>query len=252
MQKRILTIIGVVIWVIIAFAVASVGVSLIFVGINALGLRLGSVDDTIFQTVIAALTYICAIALTAGVPWLIGKHATDRRELGVWRLISWKDIRLTVPAVIVYVLIDALLLSVVSHINGFNPDQAQDIGFSHLVNKYEFFLAFLTLVIVAPLAEEVLFRGYLFSKIRKRAPFWVTMLLVSLTFASLHLLGANAQGEMQLQWNVAVDVFALSLVLCSLREVTKSIWSGVLLHALKNGLAFYLLFIVPLLHTMGA
>ncbi|RYZ49901.1 MAG: CPBP family intramembrane metalloprotease, partial [Sphingobacteriales bacterium] len=52
-------------------------------------------------------------------------------------------------------------------------------------------------------------------------------------------------GAIHGQWNVAVDVFALSLILCSLREITGSIWAGVLLHMLKNGIAFYFLFIGP-------
>jgi membrane protease YdiL (CAAX protease family) len=45
------------------------------------------------------------------------------------------------------------------------------------------------------------------------------------------------------QWNVGVDVFVLSMVACSLREVTGSIWAGILLHMLKNALAFYIIFV---------
>jgi membrane protease YdiL (CAAX protease family) len=52
--------------------------------------------------------------------------------------------------------------------------------------------------------------------------------------------------------NVALDVFILSIVMCGLREMTGSIWAGVVLHMMKNGLAFYLLFInTALLSTMG-
>jgi hypothetical protein len=70
---------------------------------------------------------------------------------------------------------------------------------------------------------------------------WAAIIITSLLFGAVHG-----------QWNVAIDVFVLSLVLCSLREVTGNIWAGVLLHMLKNGLAFYLLFINPsLLHTIG-
>ena len=58
------------------------------------------------------------------------------------------------------------------------------------------------------------------------------MILTSIVFAFLHG-----------QWNVAVTVFALSLILCSMREITGTIWSGVLLHMLSNGIAFYLLYI---------
>jgi len=38
----------------------------------------------------------------------------------------------------------------------------------------------------------------------------------------------------------------------ALREVTGSIWAGTLLHMLKNGIAFYFLFVNPtLLNTIG-
>ena len=39
-------------------------------------------------------------------------------------------------------------------------------------------------------------------------------------------------------------MFALSIVLCGLREITGTIHAGILLHMLKNGIAFYLLFVM--------
>jgi membrane protease YdiL (CAAX protease family) len=112
--------------------------------------------------------------------------------------------------------------------------QSQEIGFQNLSGYSQYLLAFITLVIVAPIAEEVLFRGYLYGKLRKHAPIWLGALITSALFAVAHG-----------QWNVAVDTFALSLVMCSLREITGSIWAGTLLHMMKNGLAFYFLFINP-------
>jgi membrane protease YdiL (CAAX protease family) len=90
------------------------------------------------------------------------------------------------------------------------------------------------LVVIAPFAEEILFRGYLYGKLRKSIPTWLAMVVTSALFGAIHA-----------QWNVGVDVFVLSMVACSLREVTGGIWAGILLHMLKNGLAFYILFINP-------
>jgi membrane protease YdiL (CAAX protease family) len=42
----------------------------------------------------------------------------------------------------------------------------------------------------------------------------------------------------------ALDTFTLSLVLCYLRQKTDSLWPGIMLHALKNGLAFMSLFLI--------
>jgi membrane protease YdiL (CAAX protease family) len=102
-------------------------------------------------------------------------------------------------------------------------------------------LAFVTLVVVAPIAEEIIFRGYMYGKLKKFVPIWVAILATSLLFGAVH--GA---------WNLAIDTFALSIVLCSLREFTGNIWASILLHMVKNGIAFYILFIYPtLLTTLG-
>ena len=96
-------------------------------------------------------------------------------------------------------------------------------------------LAFITLVVIAPVAEEVLFRGYLYGKLKKYVPVWAAILITSALFGLIH-------GT----WNVAVDTFALSIILCLLRESTGGIWASILLHMIKNGIAFYFLFIVGL------
>ena len=85
---------------------------------------------------------------------------------------------------------------------------------------------------IAPIAEEVVFRGWLYGKFRSKMPAYLSIVLVSALFGLMHG-----------QWNVGINVFCLSIVLCLLREVTGTIWSGIVLHMLKNGLAFYLLFV---------
>jgi membrane protease YdiL (CAAX protease family) len=67
-------------------------------------------------------------------------------------------------------------------------------------------------------------------------PVWVAIVITSALFGFIHG-----------QWNVGIDVFALSVVLCSLREITGSIWAGILLHMLKNSVAFFIIFITPVL-----
>ena len=60
----------------------------------------------------------------------------------------------------------------------------------------------------------------------------LAIFLTSILFAVLH-------GQL----NVGITVFVLSVVLCGLREITGTIWSGMLLHILSNGIAFYILYI---------
>ena len=117
----------------------------------------------------------------------------------------------------------------------------QDVGFSYYISGADRLVAFVTLVVVAPIAEEVIFRGWLYGKMREKiaaeysnvASMIISSLLVSILFGLVHM-----------QWNVGVNVFALSLVLCGLREVTGTIYAGILLHMLKNGVAFWLLYMM--------
>ncbi len=112
-----------------------------------------------------------------------------------------------------------------------NVDEKQSLGFSN-PTTIEALAIFGVLALIVPIAEELLFRGFLFRALRSRLGFIWTALVVSALFGVVH--GGIAVG---------LDVFALSLVLCYLRERTDSLWPGIILHALKNSVAFLILFI---------
>lgn len=242
-RSKLIRAIGLVAWVYLGFMAAQFSIIPVLLGLKALGVDVSSlINKPVFDTVVAASVYALAIAFVIGIPWLIRRYRTSRKDIGLTRLPTWMDILLSPAGFVVYLLVSSVIVYIAGRIlPNFNPEQAQNVGFQNLANHFEYFLAFLTLVVIAPLAEEILMRGYLYGKLRKFVPVWLAMIITSALFGVLHG-----------QWNVGVDVFALSLVLCSLREVTGSIWAGVLLHMAKNGLAFYLLFVNPaLLHTIG-
>lgn len=229
-------------WVAFGFGVAGLTVDGLVFLLHKLGVTFELFNTTILNTVLAACVYLLTLAIVILLPYWIKKVHTTKKELGLWRLPSWTDIGLAPAGFVIYLLITAILAYVATLlIPAYDANQIQQTGFSRLTDHYEYILAFITLIIIAPVAEEVLFRGYLYGKLRSVAPVWVAVLVTSLLFGAVHG-----------QWNVAVDVFALSLVLCSLREITGNVWAGILLHMLKNSIAFYLLFINPsVLNIMG-
>ena len=162
-------------------------------------------------------------------------------EVGIKDLPSWTDIGLAPASYIIYVLVSGALVSFFSTFPWFNINEAQDLGLNFFMSGPEKLISFFALVVVAPIAEEILFRGVLYGKLREiflgKMPEYLSVLfsilLVSLLFGFIHM-----------QWNVGVDVFALSLVLCSLREITGTINAGILLHMMKNGIAFYLVYVL--------
>jgi membrane protease YdiL (CAAX protease family) len=123
------------------------------------------------------------------------------------------------------------VLSLAQLIPGFNLEQTQEIGYQ-TVNGWQLGLAFIGLVILPPLAEEMLFRGFLYRGLAKKWPKILAAIFASVLFAVVHF-----------QWNVGVDVFVLSMVMIFLYEKTKNLWVCVGLHALKNAVAFLVLFV---------
>lgn len=233
--KKILKTLIITLWVLIGFYSAQIILAILFSVIHLLKIDLSSISDITINFVAASMMYVIILAIVVGVPWYVKKHRTSLSVLGLKRLPTWTDILLTPAAMIIYLLVSSVLIVTASNIMPWiDINQSQDTGFNGISFGVEYILAFIALVIIAPVAEEVIFRGYLYGNLRKNISVWWAIIITSVLFGFVH--GA---------WNLAIDTFALSVVLCLLREKTGSLWSPILLHMAKNGLAFYILFINP-------
>lgn len=242
LKRRILLGIGIPVWVFLGFMLSQAIVIALIQALQAIGVPLSQIDPSLFQVAAGGVVYALSLLIVIGMPWLVKKSRTTRKDLGIQQFPAWLDLGLVPAGAIVYLILTSVVTAfAMSFLRFVNYDQAQDTGFGGASSQPEFLLAFLMLVIIAPIAEELLFRGFLFGKLRKYAPLWVSILVTSVVFAIVH--GA---------WNVGLDVFALSIILCILRVVSGSLWPSIMLHMLKNGVAFYFLFINPLLlSTIG-
>jgi membrane protease YdiL (CAAX protease family) len=225
-------------------------VASVFVGQSLAALALtvlpGGINTSVLTTILAALGYLFALGLALGVPALIARKFVSKQTLGIQRLPSWKDIGASLLAVVPYYVASAAVLYVGMEIfNVIDPDVGQDIPFKDLTLRIEYIVAFITLVVIAPLAEELLFRGYLLGRLGEKLGKWIAVAMTAVVFGAMHLLGLTETGIV-LQWGAAADTFAMGLVVGLLRVSTGSIWAGVLLHAMKNTVAFYFLFVNPL------
>lgn len=229
------------------FVIASFFASAFIIGvvlqiISVLGISFGRYGTgPVFNTITATSVYLVAFAIIFGAPYVIKRSKISRKTLGLTRLMSWTDIGLAPLGFVAYAILSTIAVAIVAAIfTGFSADQLQDVGFKALTDRTGYILAFTTLIVIAPIAEEMLFRGYLYGKLRGQVPIWVAMIVTSIVFGAVHG-----------QWNVAIDTFVLSMVMCGLREITGSIWAGILLHMIKNTVAFYLLFINPIIPPLG-
>lgn len=186
---------------------------------------------TIFSVLVYVLSFIFLLFTFKHIKPL--KTPVTRNELGLNNLVTFSDIGLALAGFFGYLAFSAILTALFSVFPWFNLTENQPLLYSTLISPSGKILAALALVIVGPILEEVIYRGLIYGKLRKKHSLVTSILIVSVLFGFLHG-----------QWNVGVDVFALSVVACLMRETTGTIYAGIILHILKNAIAFYMLFIV--------
>ncbi|MBR2587077.1 CPBP family intramembrane metalloprotease [Candidatus Saccharibacteria bacterium] len=197
-----------------------------------------TLQTPVWTTVVNALIYATAFFLTVFLPVKFKKmRPPTRKDLGLEGLLTWTDLGLVVAGFIAYLILAMILMNLFSNFSFFDASQTQELGYN-LITGFDRLVAYFALCIIAPIAEELTFRGWLYDKLRKLIPgkklsIVLSSLLVSILFGLMHG-----------QWNVGVNVFAMSLVLCTLREITGTTYSGILLHMLKNTIAFVLVYLV--------
>jgi membrane protease YdiL (CAAX protease family) len=156
----------------------------------------------------------------------------------LFKKLQWADVLTVVLGYGSYVFFSRLLLLLVQAIfPAFNLGQNQAIGLPRDLEASLLIPAFLALCVIPPLTEEMLFRGFLYNRL-KAWPMkpWVAAIITSTLFGLLHG-----------QANVAIDTFVLSMVMVYAYESRKNnLWVPVLIHATKNLVAFVVLFVLKL------
>lgn len=154
------------------------------------------------------------------------------------------DVLYGLAAVPLYYLLYGLIVGLATKfVPGLDVNQRQEIGFNDVSGPLALGLTFVSLVVLPPLTEEILVRGFLYSSLKKAMPLFAAVVTTSALFAAAHLPEGGSGGPLYI---AAIDTFVLSLVLIFLREKTGSLWPCITLHAIKNGIAFVALFVLHL------
>ena len=82
-----------------------------------------------------------------------------------------------------------------------------------------------TALVIAPVAEELIFRGYLFGVLCRYTGRWWALLISALIFAAIHAHIPSLAG-----------LFALAITLTLVYEGTGSLWAAILMHSLFNAI----------------
>ena len=194
----------------------------------AAGQRAMSGLGVLFEAGVGALAAIAVVQAFArrapGVVWAarlrLGDGDATHIRPGIAFLAAIRVLTALLPAMLLVVLLLALLgvVSAAHPVAGMVLQDADPLQLTAIG---------LAVTLLAPLGEELIFRGFLYRALRMRWPVLPALIVVSLAFSTLH----PALGP----------YLVLSAAFCLAYEWTGSLWTSILLHALWNGLSYALL-----------
>lgn len=221
------------------YIVAQVAAALLF---GAYFTITGSEVDSIGA--LANFSYIAIVSLLYGsiVVMFLRKRGVHLRKIGVNNARA-SHLAYAALAFVIYMPITGVVQTIASKYLAIDVAQPQELGFATNVVGVELLATFIALVIIPPLFEELVMRGFLYTGLRQKMNVITAAVITSVIFGVAHLQLGSGNPPL---WVAAIDTFVLSMFLVYLREKTGSLWPAISLHAIKNFLAFTVLFVLKL------
>ena len=175
-----------------------------------------------------------------GLLYIFLKHRNKNlKSIGLWGRPKWIDLGYIMIGYLVYFVLYLIVINIAASLTSINIDQSQQIGFEK-AHGLLLVPVFISLVVLPPITEELLMRGFLYSRLKQNLPKVIAVIITSGLFAIAHL---QAGSGAALVWVAAIDTCILSVVLIQLRDHTGKLWASIGLHSLKNLIAFLSLFV---------
>lgn len=121
------------------------------------------------------------------------------------------------------------------------PDYVPPLREFLLLGSWAIAVLFLFAVVMAPLLEEVMFRGLIFPALRRHFAFPISALVATLLFTAMHL------GQSGTYWPPLVGIALCGWFLARWRERTDSLWPPIAFHMSFNLTALAPLIVLQLL-----
>ena len=212
---------------VIIVALVFIGIYIVMSVVEAL-LMIGSDSLSFGVSVLAVVAGIIAAVLAVLTGKAIGHFSWQefgfRRTEKRW---YWLALLIAPGLVILRLLVAGLLLSLFPDL-GEGIDELSNILVGDYSTLQTLVLALLA-SLVAPISEEMFFRGYVYGALRMKLPAWASILIGSAIFAAIHLLPLQM-----------VTAFVIALVLAWLYEKSQSLVPCIILHITNNALALIL------------
>ena len=173
---------------------------------------------------VQTVTYLVGIAVLLGL--VLGRRHANLGDLG-WRMprLRWIPVALVAAAISLLALggLLDLLQALFPHVQNAQVPEVQ-AEYGHALS-----FAIPAVAVVAPLAEETFFRGFIYTWMRRHLRVPVAAILSGCFFAAAHL-SYGVQSELL----IGLPLALLGVVLALLYEYSGSLVPGVIVHAVFN------------------
>ena len=193
--------------------------------------RLAEIEDTGVPLLVGMLLAQLALPVTV---WFfaVSRRRVRWSALGFWRKPALRDVGWGIVVLIAELVVQAVYYLILEA-TGVDTDDLSPTPFLEGGTEYLIGLAILA-VAVAPFAEELFFRGFVFAGLSGRwGPIWAAG-ISSLLFMGAHLEPLRFP-----------PLFVLGLLLAWLYHRTRALWAPMLVHFLNNAIAVGVLFADP-------
>ena len=187
----------------------------------------GEVDTSAPLVTILGTLVVDAILIAAAVLFASFKLKPKAWHFGLRRTRFWPALGWSVLGIVSFY----LLAGVYSVLLGPQPEQTvtEDLGLRD--STLYLVLGGFLVVVVAPIAEEVFFRGFFYRALRTSLPIWAAALIDGVVFGIIHFTGTDSL--------VLLPVLGgLGVIFCLVYERTGSLYTVIALHAINNTVAF--------------
>ena len=153
---------------------------------------------------------------------------------GFWRTLNWNWPGGRAPLYLLAGVVFSLALQALAHLLPMPKTLPIDKFFQTPLEAWVLSIFGMTL---APLIEELFFRGFLYPVLARRIGVVLSVIFTAIGFSLIHV------PQLAQAWGPVLIVFIIGLALTIVRAVTKSVAAGVLMHMAYNGTISVLLFI---------
>ena len=196
----------------------------------------GDHDSLRYQTAMLLCTSGVSAAVGAGLAYLI-----SRGGKGTGLHVSWSDIPLGLACFVLALplveLVGSALMLVHTELAGAKPDPIGHPTLALILDGWGSTWGWAmvgAVVVVVPIAEELIFRGFLQSAILRYADSpWIAVVLTSVGFAAVHY---GWDGQPGVPWYGIGQLFMLSIAIGIAYERTRRMGVPIVMHAAFNAL----------------